>query len=514
MSMIQTIDLTKRFGDFTANDKICLDVCKQEIRCIVGENGAGKSTLMNMLYGMMKPTEGKILIHGKEVVLNSPVDAIAHGIGMVHQHFKLVPSLTVYENILLGAEIKKEKTPFIDQKAEIERVQALIKEFNFELNPLDKIEAISVGGRQRVEILKMLYRNVDILILDEPTAVLTPQEVDDLMVSLKNLKKQGKTIIVITHKLREVMELSDSITVIKQGRVIGNVLTKDTDEKELAQMMVGRDVVLTVSNKRCCCISKEVVYQANHLGTVNDYGKEVVSDVSFKVHKGEVLGIAGVEGNGQSELVKLMTGLMESTKGSVTLLGKDVTNQWPDKLRKEGFGMIPEDRYAQGLCKDMSLADNCISGYHDRKDVCKHGFFDRKSINGKRDHFVQEFDIRVGDINGNVSCLSGGNAQKIIVARELSAKPQLLLACQPTRGVDIGSIEFIHKQILKFRDEGNAVILVSSELSEIMSLSDHVIVMYKGRISGSINPKEVSMAEVGLLMAGIQEDSGKEKING
>ena len=504
MSMIEVVDLTKKFGDFTANDKISLSVEEQEIKCIVGENGAGKSTLMNMLYGLLQPTSGKILIRGKEVRMNSPIDAIANGIGMVHQHFKLVPSLTVYENILLGVEIKKGKSPFVDAKTEIEKVQKLIYEYHFELNPLDKIEDISVGGRQRVEILKMLYRNVDILILDEPTAVLTPQEVDDLMVSLKNMKKQGKTIIVITHKLREVMELSDSVTVIKQGKVIGHVKTKDTSEAELAQMMVGRNVVLTVSNERKEPISDEVIYEVKDLCTINDYGKEVVSDLSFKVHRGEILGVAGVEGNGQSELVKLMTGLMEATKGTVTFLGKDVTNKWPAQLRKEGVGIIPEDRYAQGLCGDMDISQNCIAGYHGNPDVCKRGIFDQKAIRAKRDHFIEEFDIRIGDLNGNVSSLSGGNAQKIIVARELSAGPKLLIACQPTRGVDIGSIEFIHKQILKFRDEGNAVILVSSELSEILSLSDNMIVMYKGKISGRVSQSEVTTAGIGLLMAGIQ----------
>ena len=365
-SMIQTVDLTKKFNDFVANDHINLDVKEQEIKCIVGENGAGKSTMMNMLYGLLQPTSGKILIRGKEVTLNSPVDAIANGIGMVHQHFKLVPSLTVYENILLGAEITQKKggmkTPFIDQKEEIKRVEKLIQENHLELNATDKIEDISVGGRQRVEILKMLYRNVDILILDEPTAVLTPQEVDELIATLKNLKEQGKTIIVITHKLREVMDLADSITVIKQGKVVGNVLKKDTSERELAQMMVGRDVVLTVNNARKQQVESEIMYKAENLTTVNDYGKEVVSDMSFEVHKGEILGIAGVEGNGQSELVKLMTGLMESTRGTVFFDGKDITNWWPEKLRKAGIGIIPEDRYAQGLCREMTVSDNCIAG--------------------------------------------------------------------------------------------------------------------------------------------------------
>jgi len=504
MSVIQTKQLTKRFGEFTANDKITFDVAKGEIKCIVGENGAGKSTLMNMLYGLLQPTEGEIFIRGEKVVLHSPIDAIACGIGMVHQHFKLVDSLTVYENILLGTEIRCGKTPFIDKKEEMKTVDALIKQYNFKLNATSKIEDISVGERQRVEILKMLYRNVDILILDEPTAVLTPQEVEDLIDNLKTLKKQGKTIIVITHKLKEVMLLSDSVTVIKAGKVIGSMQTKDTNEQELAQMMVGRNVMLTAQNTREKRANNEEVYCVDKISTKNDYGKEVVLDVSFSVRQGEILGIAGVEGNGQSELVKVLTGLMESTSGTITFGGKDITNKWPKELRKEGMGIIPEDRYAQGLCKEMSIADNCIAGYHMEKDVCKRGFLDKKAVCQKRDHFVKEYDIRVGQITGNVGMLSGGNAQKIIVARELSANPKLLIACQPTRGVDIGSIEFIHKQILEYRNKGNAVILISSELSEILSLSDQVIIMYKGRIAGSINPEEATAMQMGLMMSGIE----------
>lgn len=504
MNMIQTIDLTKRFGDFTANDHISISVAPQEIKCIVGENGAGKSTLMNMLYGLLEPTEGKILIRGQEVRLKSPIDAIANGIGMVHQHFKLVPSLTVYENIMLGIEEKKKNSFLIDKKSEIEKVRQLIETYNFELDPMDKIEDISVGSRQRVEILKMLYRNVDILILDEPTAVLTPQEADELIKSLKDLKAKGKTIIVITHKLREVMEVSDSVTVIKQGKVIGSTLTKDTNEQELAQMMVGRDVVLTVENERKDTGHNDVIYEAENLTTLNTFGKECVKDVSFQVRRGEILGIAGVEGNGQSELVKILSGLMVSTKGKITFKGEDITNRWPSELRRKGIGIIPEDRFAQGLCRLMSIGDNSIAGYHGEPDVCRMGILNRKNINKKRDKAVEEFDIRVGDIDGNVSSLSGGNAQKIIVARELAAGPDLLIACQPTRGIDIGSIEFIHKQLLKYRDAGNAVILISSELSEIMSLSDRVIVMHKGKISGEIDPKSVDMMRVGLLMAGIQ----------
>ena len=510
-SIIQTINLTKKFGDFVANNNISLDIKEGEIRCIVGENGAGKSTLMNMLYGLVAPSSGKILIRGEEVKMTNPLTAIGVGIGMVHQHFKLVSSLTVYENILLGVEIKKKNSPLIDKKEEIKKVAKMIEDNHLQLNPTDKIEDISIGERQRVEILKMLYRNVDILILDEPTAVLTPKEVDDLIATLKLLKEQGKTIIVITHKLREVMELADSITVLKHGNVVVDVLKQDTDEKEIARMMVGRDVCLTVQNDRKHTVEKQVVYQVDNLNVLNDDGKKVINNVSFKVNKGEIFGIAGVEGNGQSELIKVLTGLMEAESGNVILYGKNVTNRWPKELRKEGICIIPEDRYATGLCREMSVSDNCIAGYHDNKEILKYGLYNSKKIDEIRDKYIDEFDIRLGDKNGVIGNLSGGNAQKVIIARELASKPKILMACQPTRGVDIGSIEFIHNEILKFRDQGNTVILVSSELSEIMSLSDRVIVMYKGQITGEISPTEVSTVEIGLLMAGIKGENKHEK---
>lgn len=510
MYKIKVIGLTKKFGNFTANDNINLSVKNQEIKCIVGENGAGKSTLMNMLYGLLTPTSGKVFVDDKEVIFNSPIDAIKNGIGMVHQHFKLAPSLTVYENIFLGIELNKKifnntiKIPFLDNKKEKEKVKELIEKYKFDLNLDDKIEDISVGSRQRVEILKMLYRDVNILILDEPTAVLTPQEVDDLMTNLKELKKQGKTIIVITHKLREVMELSDSVDVIKQGKIMGSFKTSDIAETKLAQMMVGRDVVLTVENDCNNCITDKVVYEVNNLSTINDYGKEVVKNISFNVHEGEILGIAGVEGNGQSELVKLVTGLMESTTGKILLNGKDITNEWPRELRKNGIGIIPEDRYAQGLCKDMSITDNVIAGYHLDKSISTFGKMNKNEILKKRDRLIAEYDIRVSNKNCNIEDLSGGNAQKVIIGRELDSNPKLLIACQPTRGVDIGSIEFIHKELLKFRNNGKAVLIISSELSEIMSLSDRVVVMYKGNIIGEVKPKETTTEELGLLMAGIK----------
>lgn len=516
MNIIRTENLSKLFGPFIANNAINLNIKENEIKCIVGENGAGKSTLMNMLYGVFKPSIGKIYVRDEVVSFSSPADAMAHGIGMVHQHFKLVPSLTVFENVLLGIEINKKsknghKLPFIDTKSELEIVNKLIKEQNLEINPKDKIEDLSVGARQSVEILKMLYRQVDILILDEPTAVLTPQEVDQLIITLKKLRNTGKTIIVITHKLREVLALSDSVTVIKQGKVTGNVKTSETNEKELAQMMVGRDVVLTVENNHIIRKNSEVLYDIKNLSTINCYGKKCVDNLSFKLHTNEVLGIAGVEGNGQSELVKLLTGLMESSEGSVSIKGQNITNKWPDELRNLGLGIIPEDRYSEGLCKSMSISDNCIAGYHHLPSVCKHGILNKKEIKQRRNNLLKSFDVRVGDIDGNVGQLSGGNAQKIIIAREMSQNPEVLLACQPTRGVDIGSIEFIHNHILEYRDQGHGVLLISSELTEIMSLSDRILVMYKGKIIGEVDARNATTEQIGLLMAGITEESTNEE---
>ncbi len=514
MSAIRTIGLTKKFDDFVANDHIDLTINKNEIRCIVGENGAGKSTLMNMLYGVLQPTEGKILINDKEVHFHSPTDAIANGIGMVHQHFKLVPSLTVYENILLGAEITKKwgkfKTPFIDNCAERRRVKELIEKYHFALSPDDKVSDLSVGQCQQLEILKMLYRNVDILILDEPTSVLTPQEVDWLIANLKTMSADGKTIIVITHKLREVMELSDTVTVIRHGKVVGEAKTSDVDGRKLAQMMVGRDVVLTVNNEGGCACGTKPVYSVKNLHTVNEYGQEVLHGVSFNVCTSEIYGIAGVEGNGQSELVKILTGMMLSTQGSVSILGDDITNFWPDKLRDKKIGIIPEDRYKHGLCQDMTLADNCSAGYLDDKALCRCGVLDKKAMQQRCKKYIEKYDIRIADENGNVSQLSGGNAQKIIVAREFESHPCLIIACQPTRGVDVGSIEYIHQSLLDFRNSGHSVLLISSELSEIMSLSDRVGVMYKGSIIGEVNPKTTSTAEIGLLMAGTMPQEVRE----
>ncbi|PAT01690.1 ABC transporter ATP-binding protein [Candidatus Izimaplasma bacterium ZiA1] len=514
MNIIETKNITKKFGIFTANDSITLNVKQGDILAIAGENGAGKTTLMNMLYGLSKPTSGTLHVKGQEVSFNSPLDAINLGLGMVHQHFKLVPSLSIYENVLLGIEIKKEfkiknksfSLPFIDKKKEIKKVQEVADKYKLELDVTDLIKDISVGSQQRVEILKMLYRNVDVLILDEPTAVLTPQEVDDFILNLKELKAQGKTIIMITHKLREVMELSDCVAVLKRGALVATLKTKETSEKELSRLMVGRDVLLTVS-KNHKKVDTEVVYKVTNLETKNELGKKVLSDISFEIKKGEILGVAGVEGNGQSELAKVLCGLMTTSNGNVIYKGENITNMWPINLRKKGISFVPEDRYVDGLCLDMTIADNIIAGNHWNETYFKHKLYQKKIINKERDNLKEKYDIRISDIDGNVSSLSGGNAQKIIIAREFSRNPDALIISQPTRGVDVGSIEFIHSEILKMQEENKAILLISSELSEVMTLSDRIIVMYKGAIIGEVDAANSTKEELGLLMAGIKEEA-------
>ena len=512
MNAIDAVELTKKYGSFTANDHINLEIIKGEITAIVGENGAGKTTLMNMFYGLQRPTSGEIYVNGNKVSFNSPLDAINCGLGMVHQHFKLVPSLTVFENIMLGVEHKKQlhfknglriNLPIIDKKQERKAVDRLIRDYKFELDPAELVENVSIGAKQRVEILKMLYRNVEILIFDEPTAVLTPQEVDELLISFKELKAQGKTIILITHKLREVMEVSDRVIVIKRGKVVGSRLTCQTSPEELATMMVGHEVALQAEKEKSSLSGKKVVYKVSGLSTTNNLRKKVLDQISFEIREGEILGVAGVEGNGQSELVKVLSGLMVSTEGKVELYDEDLTNKWPSQLRKSGVGIIPEDRYAQGLCREMSLGDNLIAGYHADKKFCRCAILDKKTVCQNRDVLLEKYDIRVADNEGAVSQLSGGNAQKVIVAREFESDPKVLIASQPTRGVDIGSIEYIHKSLLELRRENKAILLVSSELSEIISLSDRIIVMYKGRIVGEVNGDRAESSQLGLLMAGI-----------
>jgi len=514
MKVVEIQNLTKKFGEFVANDNISLHANEGEILAIVGENGAGKSTLMNMLFGLLKPTSGHILVRGKEVDFKSPTDAIEAGIGMVHQHFKLVSSLSVSDNIFLGREKTKEiklknkslKTPFIDRKTQIEEIQDLIKTSGFDLKATDKIKDLSVGAQQKVEILKMLHKEADILIFDEPTAVLIPQELDELFDSMRQMKAKGKTIIIITHKLQEVLDISDRVYVIKRGKLVGSVRTKDTSQAELAGMMVGRDVLLDIKKEHLCFEEDDdVVYRVCGLTTKNKDGKLVVNDVSFNIRKGEILGIAGVDGNGQSELAGLLTGMICSTAGDVFLYDKRLTNKWPKELREAGISIIPEDRYVHGVNRDMTISENIIAGCLSDKQISKLGVLKNKEIVEKREAAIEKYDIRVSDRRGYVSQLSGGNAQKVIIARELEKNPELLIASQPTRGVDIGAIEFVHNAIINFAESGKAVLLISNEITEIMSLSDRILVMYEGRVIGEVLGKDATTEKLGLLMGGVSD---------
>lgn len=511
--IIEARNLTKKYGDFTANKGINLSVQPGEVRAIIGENGAGKTTLMNMLYGILQPTEGEILYNGKVVHLNSPKDAIASGIGMVHQHFKLSPSLTVYENIVLGIEMKKTikaggkkfELPLIDNKKERAAVAELIKKYNFSLNPDDKIKDLSVGARQRVEILKMLYRQVKVLILDEPTAVLIPQEVDELIAKIQDLKKMGQTVIIITHKLNEVKSCADTISVMRKGVLVDTIPnTKETTMEMLAEMMVGRPVLMHVE-KSSKPVGKKPVLEVSHLSAKNADGKMVVNDISFTIHENEVLGVAGIEGNGQTELMYLLTGLMKPVSGSVRLEGEEILNLWPDQLRRKGVGIVPEDRYKQGLCLSLPISNNLIAGYHKRKRFCRNGLMKFKEIEKNKKTLVGQYDIRLSGEDPMASELSGGNAQKVIIARELSNNPKVLLASQPTRGVDIGATEFIHQSILRLRDQGKAVFLISSELTEVKSLSDRIVAIHEGQLVGEFDAETVSFNELGLYMSGAKK---------
>lgn len=516
MFAIKTVALTKKFGEFIANDNISINVEKGKILAIVGENGAGKTTLMNMLYGLLKPTSGEIYVNDEKVDFRSPADAIKHGIGMVHQHFKLVPSLTVYENIFLGNEdvfeldikyrkdkVFKLKTGFIKKKEEKEKIKNLIEENNFNIDPSKKVKDLTVGAKQKVEILKMLQRNADILIFDEPTAVLIPQEIEEFFENVKKIKEKGKTIIIITHKLKEVMEISDNVYVIKQGKIIDYLKTSNTSEAEIANLMVGRSVLLKVDKKYRDLSNEKVIYRVQNLSTKDKDGKTVVDNVSFEIKSGEILGVAGVEGNGQTPLAHLLTGMMSPTSGDIYYKDQRITSFWPKELRKIGLGIIPEDRYLYGLCEEMSITNNLIASSLDDENICKRGIFQTKEIDRHCDNLIDKYDIRLSEKKGNISSLSGGNAQKIIIARELEKRPDVLICSQPTRGIDIGAIEFIHNSLLNYSKNGKAILLISSEISEIMSLSDRIIVMYKGKIIGEVDAKNTTLEELGLLMGGV-----------
>ncbi len=490
--------VSKRFGEVLANDSITLAIRPASVHAVIGENGAGKSTAMNILYGFYNADAGEILIDGRTTKIESPGDAIALGLGMVHQHFMLVEPLTVTENIILGAEPLAGLS--IDYRKARARVSELSKQHGLKIDPDARIADLSVGQQQRVEILKTLYRGARILILDEPTAVLTPQEVAELFAILRGLRDQGKTIIIITHKLGEVLALSDNITVMRDGRVVGDLPTSEATAQGLARLMVGREVLLRVEKKDASPTG--AVLEVRGLTFHDAHGRSRLDGVSFEVRAGETLGIAGVEGNGQTELIEIIAGLRRQSSGDVMLEGRSINDLNSRDRKRRGIAHIPEDRHRRGLLLSFDLASNSILGVHRERPISGTFVLNREVIEERARRLVREFDVRPPNITLPASALSGGNQQKLIVAREFDIKPKLLLVAQPTRGVDIGATEFIHRQLIDLRDAGAAVLLVSAELDEVRSLSDRVIVIYDGRIVGEVDPKKASEQEIGLMMTG------------
>ncbi|NPA31900.1 MAG: ABC transporter ATP-binding protein [Chloroflexi bacterium] len=490
-----------------ANDGVNFSVRRGEIHALVGENGAGKSTLMKILYGLERPTSGEIFVKGQPVQFRSPLDAIAMGIGMVHQDFMLVPSFTVAENIVLGME--PTRRGLIDRTEAIRITEELSQRYGLHVQADAVVDSINVGMRQRVEILKVLYRGAEILILDEPTAVLTPQETQDLFRSIRTLVEQGKTVIFITHKLREVKEISDRVTVMRRGKVVGTVLTSEATREELARMMVGREVLLSMDKppqKRGA-----PVLRVRNLTYVSETGRTVLKDVTFNVHAGEILGVAGVEGNGQTELVEVLTGLRPATAGQASVEGKEILAATPRAVRQAGVAHIPEDRLNNGLALQATINENLIVDRYYRPPFRKGLFIDQQVVVEQGERLIREFDIRTPSGQVPVSSLSGGNMQKVIVAREFSAEPKLLIAAQPTRGIDVGATEFVRQQLVQKRTEGTAVLLVSADLAEVMSLSDRIIVMYEGEITGVFpDAAAVTEEELGLYMLGIKRMTMEE----
>jgi general nucleoside transport system ATP-binding protein len=501
--------ITKRFPGVLANDHISLTLEKGEIHALLGENGAGKTTLMNILYGLYTQDEGEIFVKGKKIDVHSPSDAIHAGVGMVHQHFMLIPVFTVTENVMLGDEYIKPGGVLNQQKA-AKKIRKISDTYKMDVDPDAYVRDLPVGTQQRVEIIKLLFREADILIMDEPTAVLTPQEVDELFKIMQTLIKQGKSIIFITHKLREVIECSDRITVIRGGKVIGTTTPKQASMNQLAAMMVGREVDLKVHKKKA--IPGNAVLKVNNLKVFSTAGQMAVNDISFEVHSGEILGVAGVQGNGQTELVKALTGLMPVAGGEISIDGQDVTNSSPRKITEIGTAHIPEDRQKDGLVLASPITENLILSTYYKKPFAKGMTLQNQNIFNNSIELVKKFDIRTPSSNTAVSSLSGGNQQKVIVAREFSRPIKLLIASQPTRGLDVGSIEYIHNRVIEKRDDGCAVLLVSTELDEIMQLSDRIAVMFRGKILDILNANEVSKELLGLLMAGVQPSDKEKKL--
>ena len=502
---IEMLNITKRFPGIIANDNITLQLKKGEIHALLGENGAGKSTLMSVLFGLYTPEEGIIKKDGKEVKISNPNDANDLGIGMVHQHFKLVECFTVLDNIIMGVE--PVKNGFLDKASARKKVVELSEKYGLHVDPDAVIENITVGMQQRTEILKMLYRDNEVLIFDEPTAVLTPQEISELLQIMKNLAAEGKSILFITHKLAEIMEVADRCTVIRKGKHIGTVDVKSSSPAELSALMVGRDVNFHVEKKSQDL--KDVILSVENMSVAGEAGKQdVIKNVSMKIRGGEIVCLAGIDGNGQSEFVYALSGLLPVKEGKIKLCGKEIQEMSIRKRSLSGMSHIPEDRHKHGMVLDYSLEDNMIlQTYFQPQFKTKAGFMRRKNIRSFSDKLIEQYDVRSGQ--GSITtarAMSGGNQQKAIIAREIDKNPDLLIAVQPTRGLDVGAIEFIHKQLVAQRDAGKAVLLVSLELDEVMDVPDRILVMYEGEIVGEFDPKTVTQEELGLYMAGAKKD--------
>ena len=508
---LQATGITKRFPGVLANDHINFTLQKGEIHALLGENGAGKTTLMNILYGLYQPEEGEITINGKPTRITSPHDAISQGIGMVHQHFMLVSPLTVTENIMLGQETTINSThslgpiATLDRRKVAGRIRELSHEYSLMVDPDAVVADLTVGAQQRVEIIKALYRNADILILDEPTAVLTPQEADELFVIMRTLIQQGKSIIFITHKLREVLAVADTISVMRSGQMVGTTTPAEATQETLAEMMVGRAVILTID--KADANPGQSVLKVDDLHVLDERDHMVVDGVDLEVFAGEILGIAGVQGNGQTELTEALTGLRRATSGHIQLLGTDTTHSNPRKVQELGTSHIPEDRQKHGLVLSFPIRDNLVLNTYYQAPFASGIEMNYAVIESNATELVHTFDVRTPGTSTPAGSLSGGNQQKVIIARELSRPVKLLIASQPTRGLDVGSIEFIHHQIVNARDKGAAVLLISAELDEILSLSDRIAVMYKGRILDTVPAKGATREQLGLLMAGIVKEN-------
>ena len=497
-NVIEMREITKIFGEFVANDKINLELRKGEIHALLGENGAGKSTLMNMLAGLLEPTSGEIVVNGKSEKLDSPSKAASLGIGMVHQHFMLVEAFTVAENIILGSEVTNKG--ILDLKKANADILELSERYGLAVDPTAKVEDISVGAQQRVEILKTLYRGADILIFDEPTAVLTPAEILELMEIMKTLVKEGKSIILITHKLDEIRAVADRVTVIRRGKSIQTVGIEGATNKDLAEMMVGRSVSFVTEKEEAQ--PKEVVLQISDLVVNENRGVPAVKELSLDVRAGEIVGIAGIDGNGQSELIQAITGLRKVKSGSIKIKGQEVVGLSPRKITEMNVSHVPEDRHRDGLVLEMMLSENIALQTYYKEPLSKNGVLNYNQINSYARKLMEEFDVRAANEIVPASALSGGNQQKAIIAREVDRNPDLLIVSQPTRGLDVGAIEYIHKRLIGERDKGKAVLVVSFELDEIINLSDRIAVIHDGKIQGIVKPSETNKQELGILMAG------------